>query len=90
MLVVERGVPGVRAIPLAQQVCLLGASPLSDIYVDNPYVSRMHAQILSDQGRFRIRDLGSKNGTFVNPNPPKDTDGRREESGRGVRELQGK
>ena len=24
------------------------------------------------------------------PNPPKDTDGRREESGRGVRELQGK
>ena len=27
---------------------------------------------------------------FLNPNPPKDTDGRREESGRGVRELQGK
>ena len=72
MLVVERGVPGVRAIPLAQQVCLLGASPLSDIYVDNPYVSRMHAQILSDQGRFRIRDLGSKNGTFVNGTRLKD------------------
>ena len=27
---------------------------------------------------------------LFNPNPPKDTDGRREESGRGVRELQGK
>ena len=27
---------------------------------------------------------------FFSPNPPKDTDGRREESGRGVRELQGK
>ena len=26
----------------------------------------------------------------ISPNPPKDTDGRREESGRGVRELQGK
>ena len=26
----------------------------------------------------------------LSPNPPKDTDGRREESGRGVRELQGK
>ena len=26
----------------------------------------------------------------LNPNPPKDTDGRREESGRGMRELQGK
>ena len=27
---------------------------------------------------------------FLIPNPPKDTDGRREESGRRVRELQGK
>ena len=27
---------------------------------------------------------------LISPNPPKDTDGRREESGRGVRELQGK
>ena len=33
-----------------------------------------------------ISDIGD-----LNPNPPKDTDGRREESGRGgVRELQGK
>ena len=29
-------------------------------------------------------------GRPVSPNPPKDTDGRREESGRWVRELQGK
>ena len=29
-------------------------------------------------------------GYYFSPNPPKDTDGRREESGRGVRELQGK
>ena len=37
---------------------------------------------------------GSRGARFItfplNPNPPKDTDGRREESGRGVRELQGK
>ena len=36
----------------------------------------------------------SKSNTYtlsgLSPNPPKDTDGRREESGRGVRELQGK
>ena len=39
-------------------------------------------------------DTGYRNGygraRRLNPNPPKDTDGRREESGRGVRELQGK
>ena len=28
--------------------------------------------------------------SFLSPNPPKDTDGRREDSGRGVRELQGR
>ena len=28
--------------------------------------------------------------SWISPNPPKDTDGRREDSGRGVRELQGK
>ena len=49
----------------------------------------------SNQGVL-IEDFASSNtigGTRtidLNPNPPKDTDGRREESGRGVRELQGK
>ena len=40
----------------------------------------------------RYRLSGSDNGLLpLNPNPPKDTDGRREGSGRGwVRELQGR
>ena len=41
-----------------------------------------------------VRAGGKKNGSFdvsLSPNPPKDTDGRREDSGRGwVRELQGR
>ena len=38
------------------------------------------------------RDLAALNlaNELLNPNPPKDTDGRREDSGRGVRELQGR
>ena len=35
-------------------------------------------------------ELAGKAPRFIIPNPPKDTDGRREESGRGMRELQGK
>ena len=66
MLVVERGVPGVQAFPLDQDVSLLGASQSSDIFLDNPYVSRMHAQIIQEQDGWAIRDLDSKNGTFVN------------------------
>jgi pSer/pThr/pTyr-binding forkhead associated (FHA) protein len=66
MLVVEKGMPGVKAIPLEEVVCLVGASPTADVFVDNPYISRMHAQIIKDGRHRRIRDLDSKNGTFVN------------------------
>ena len=40
------------------------------------------------QSRYAIADAAGRKA--VNPNPPKDTDGRREDSGRGVRELQGR
>ena len=48
--------------------------------VIDPYVTNLRA----------IRSYEKAGFVKVNPNPPKDTDGRREESGRGVRELQGK
>ena len=66
MLVVERGISDVSVIPLDQDVILLGKSSNAGIVLDNPYVSRQHAQIVRHEGRFLIRDLGSKNGTFVN------------------------
>ena len=66
MLVVEGGVPGVRVVPLDQPVSIIGASPSSDIFVDNPFVSRTHAHIVQEADRYRIRDLDSKNGTYVN------------------------
>ena len=51
---------------LDQGIYILGASPDADVFLDNLYVSRDHAQIVREQQRFRIRDLDSKNGTFVN------------------------
>ena len=66
LLVVEKGIPDLRVIPLERQVCLLGASTSADVFIDNSYVSRMHAQIVEEAGGHRIRDLDSKNGTFVN------------------------
>jgi hypothetical protein len=38
MLVVERGIPGIRVVPLDQQVCLMGGSPDADVFVDNPFI----------------------------------------------------
>ena len=66
ILVVETGIRDTNAFPLRQTVCLLGNGPAADIVLDNPYVSRLHARIVQEGGQFRIRDLGSKNGTCVN------------------------
>jgi pSer/pThr/pTyr-binding forkhead associated (FHA) protein len=45
---------------------LIGRSPDCDIFLDDVTVSRRHAELLANAGRFTIRDLGSLNGTFVN------------------------
>jgi pSer/pThr/pTyr-binding forkhead associated (FHA) protein len=45
---------------------LIGRSPECDIFLDDVTVSRRHAELRADEGRFTIRDLGSLNGTFVN------------------------
>lgn len=37
-----------------------------DVYDPEAKVSRRHARIIYDNGRFMIEDLGSTNGTFVN------------------------
>jgi ABC-type multidrug transport system ATPase subunit/pSer/pThr/pTyr-binding forkhead associated (FHA) protein len=43
-----------------------GRDPQNDVVLDTPIVSRFHAQIERIGQRYRIRDLNSSNGTFVN------------------------
>jgi hypothetical protein len=45
---------------------LIGRSPDCDVFLDDVTVSRKHAELLQENGRFTIKDLGSLNGTFVN------------------------
>lgn len=47
-------------------VVTLGRSPSSTIPLDDAKVSRKHAQLLVEEGRARVMDLGSRNGTLVN------------------------
>jgi transcriptional regulator with GAF, ATPase, and Fis domain len=44
----------------------LGSSPENDACLDNPSVSRIHARIEVDGIGYRLIDLDSKNGTFIN------------------------
>ena len=44
----------------------LGRNETADFQIDSRRVSREHAAILKEGGRYRIQDLDSTNGTFVN------------------------
>jgi pSer/pThr/pTyr-binding forkhead associated (FHA) protein len=57
-----------RRFPLGENVVLIGrAAPdnTPDIEIHDDYVSRHHAEISYHQNYFRLRDLGSKNGTEI-------------------------
>jgi DNA-binding response OmpR family regulator len=51
---------------LGEQEYAIGRGDGCDIVVPFRIVSRLHAQLEQVNGRFQLRDLGSKNGTYVN------------------------
>lgn len=66
MLVVKRGPSAGTRFVLTKEVTTAGRHPESDIFLDDITVSRRHAEIKRDGDQFRIVDLGSLNGTYVN------------------------
>jgi pSer/pThr/pTyr-binding forkhead associated (FHA) protein len=46
-----------------------GRHPNSDIFLDDITVSRRHAQFRCVSGEFKVVDVGSLNGTYVNREP---------------------
>jgi pSer/pThr/pTyr-binding forkhead associated (FHA) protein len=47
----------------------IGRAPTATVVVADPQVSRLHARIDAAGDVLEIRDLGSRNGTFVNAQP---------------------
>src|SRR5581483_1007840 len=58
-LVLQNG-PEKRVLPLADDPVTIGRDPENSLTIEGPDVSRRH---------WRIVDLGSKNGTFLNGKP---------------------
>ncbi len=54
-----------RTILLMDGENVLGRDPGVGVRIDTPGVSRHHARILAQGGRFTLEDLGSKNGTYL-------------------------
>jgi hypothetical protein len=65
LLMVEGETPG-RRIYVEGPVLLMGRDETCDLVIDDRQVSRYHASISIEQDRHVLRDLDSKNGTFVN------------------------
>jgi hypothetical protein len=59
-------VNGRQIFPLEQSVINIGRRSSNDLILDDPRVSRQHAQIRISRGRFEIFDLDSTGGVFVN------------------------
>jgi FHA domain/Domain of unknown function (DUF1707) len=58
--------PHVPMLALPERKVTLGRSRDCDCVLAEPSVSRRHAELRRDGGRWLLRDLGSRNGTRVN------------------------
>ncbi len=66
MLVVQRGPNAGSRFVLEADVVTGGRHPDSDIFLDDVTVSRRHAQFVRTPEGYRVKDVGSLNGTYVN------------------------
>jgi hypothetical protein len=59
-------IEGVKVFPLKMPVINIGRRLDNQLVIDDPRVSRNHAQLRAIKGRFVLFDLNSTGGTFVN------------------------
>jgi len=59
-------VDGVKVFPLLESVINIGRRLDNKLVIDDPRISRNHAQLRAIKGRYVIFDLNSTGGTFVN------------------------
>ena len=65
-LVLCRKDGAMKGFPLESSVTVIGRQQECDLCIPLMIVSRRHCQLNRDGGELRVRDLGSRNGTYVN------------------------
>jgi len=66
IMVVKRGPNAGSRFSLDKDLVSAGRHPDSDIFLDDITVSRRHAEIVRSGDDYRVRDVGSLNGTYLN------------------------
>jgi len=59
-------VDGIKVIPLTRPLVRIGRRLDNNLVLDDPRVSRSHAELRAINGRYVLFDLDSTGGTFVN------------------------
>src|SRR5205814_10081850 len=65
-LVVTREAADLVTHELTRDIVTIGSAPLNHIVIDDPGVSAQHAILARVADSYRLKDLGSTNGTQVN------------------------
>lgn len=64
-LAVTAGTLKGTTIPLGSAPILVGRSPTCTLVIDDDYCSAKHCRIFPEDGGWKVEDLGSTNGTFL-------------------------
>lgn len=68
-MIIDNGV-NTETINIDSKKFIIGRNPVAADYVDKSRgISRIHVEITENYSEYEIRDLGSKNGTFLNDSP---------------------
>lgn len=65
-LVVAKGPSTGERFALYKEDIWIGRDPDNDIFLNDVTVSRRHAKVSKETGRFKVSDVGSLNGTYLN------------------------
>ena len=55
-----------RIVPIEDDRFTIGRSHGNSLSLSSAEISRLHAEIVKEEDRYILRDLGSRAGTFVN------------------------
>jgi transcriptional regulator with GAF, ATPase, and Fis domain len=69
LLVFSAGHPRLAPIPLDGRPIVVGRGQVGPIDIDDAALSRQHAEVALEGDSWRVRDLGSRNGTAVDARP---------------------
>lgn len=55
-----------QLLPIKKNLIKIGRHPDNDLIINDPRISRFHAQVRFENGVFTVYDMDAKFGTFVN------------------------